>query len=420
MKLSGVLFNHDKFSSRNSALNVRLNAVSAARLPEWEPGDTFFSSVACYSAADVDLDDLRVFARFRAPEHANKTVLVLADTPDSFNLPAFLEDQLNALVFLNYPLYLAVRQYLQIVATFANETNSNVLGALAPTAVTFDGNGNSDWMAFKPTGAKLKTLGIGRHVLTWHWASQTPGETLRPFQVTQHKIYTVLKTPERPWVQQPFTANNTQLPWIEALEVATQWAAGATDIGDACQRITHAVYDLGGEFFQYGCPIGAVTVYSEFNLSPLFNLTMFLQRLGGGRGLGQYVNCSDCATFVSTFANLVGAALWQSQMRDFERAFPVNPILAIGDTLVLPPCGVGLFNYHEVAWSGEATEDDLVYDACLEVNSNTALGPVELLLPTGLRFGSVNDGQYRDCLAAPFGRDLCKAQPTLRVRRAVF
>ncbi len=417
MKLTGILFNHDQYSSATSALNVRLNAVAAARLPEWEEGDTYFSSVAAYAGDEVDLSALRIYARFEAPEAAGRTLEIATVAPQTVSIPAYIEDQLNALMFLNYPLYLILRSNLQQIYTLLDQSTSAVLGSLMPTQVQFDSAGRSGWVPFPVFGATIKTLGVGRHVVTWHWRYRPQGGTWRYLTTTQHKIYTVLRTPTPPWKQQPFTPANTQLPWIEALELATQWASGARKIANSSARITHAIFDLGGSLFTYGCPIGAISVYSN---GPLLNLTMFLQRIAGGLGLGPYVNCSDCASFVSTLANLLGDTLWQGQMRDFQRGFPVNPIRAIGSEIISWPCNIGFFSYHEVAWSGEATENDLIYDSCLEVNTNPLPGPEQMVLPTGMRFGAESDGQYRDFLAAPFGRGLCRPQPELRTRRAVY
>lgn len=416
MILLGVLFNHDQNSSATSALNVRLNGRTAARLPEWEEGDTFQSSVAAYATDAVDPAKLRIFARFEAPEFAGQTIVVETRSPGIGELPGYLEDQLNALVFINFPLYLLLRNNLQLFYTLIEQSTSGVLGTLQRRRVTFDDQGQSGWVPFRPIGTRLKEAGVGRHIISWTWHYRRPGRSWQIMTLTQHKIYSVLKVPFQPWVQQPFVASNTQLPWIEALEVATQWAAGAQTRASASARVTQSIYDLGTSEFEYGCPVGARTVYSD----PAFNLTQFLQRLAGDYGLGPYINCSDCATFTSTFANLLGDTLWQSQMRDFTRAFPVNPIRAIGTTAVIPPCGIGLFNYHEVAWTGDATEDDLVYDPCLEVNTNPFLLPEQMVLPTGMRFGAVSDGQYRDFLAAPFGRELCRPQPIMKQRRPVF
>lgn len=415
MEVRALLFNHDQFSSRSSALNLRFNSTQPARLPEWVPGDTHLTSVAAYASGDVDLSELRVHGKFRAPEFAGKSVEVATMPPLPSNLPPQVQDTLNALLFLNPAAYLLWRNYFQYVFALSDELNDDVLGQISATSVQFDGSGESDWTAFPLQNTRLKTVGVNRHFVTWTWIRRA-GLAWLPFATTAHRIYTVLDTPNLPWLQLPFSAANTQLPWITALDVACQWAAGATVDTDACQRITRAVYELGEDFFEYGCDVGATTTYSE----PFFNLTKFLERIGGGIGLGRYVNCSDCATFVSTFANLLGADLWQSQMRDFDRGFPVNPIRAIGFDDIVPPCGVGIFNYHEVAWTGQATGLDDVFDACLEVDTNPLLIPPQMVLPTGMRFGMEGDGQYRDFLAAPFGRNLCRPQPQLKRRRAII
>jgi hypothetical protein len=58
---------------------------------------------------------------------------------------------------------------------------------------------------------------------------------------------------------------------------------------------------------------------------------------------GIYVNCSDCATFVSTFANVLGCNLWQSRM---GFGFDLNKLLGIGSNVWQTCCGWVSFNYH--------------------------------------------------------------------------
>src|SRR5439155_18829125 len=107
---------------------------------------------------------------------------------------------------------------------------------------------------------------------------------------------------------------------------------------------------------------------------PRWRLLVVLERIvqlrglprppAGGPGLGKYVNCSDCATIVSTFANAVGCDLWQSRM---GYGFGLNPLLAIGFNVWQTACGWGSFSYHEVAWKDGCTANDPVWDACLQV-----------------------------------------------------
>jgi hypothetical protein len=179
--------------------------------------------------------------------------------------------------------------------------------------------------------------------------------------------------------------------------------------------VTRAIYDLGPMTVVYDCPGGGATHYA----SPKLNLTAFLDRLRGGPGNGVYVNCSDCATILSTFANLLGCDWWQSRM---GYSFDLNPLLAIGSSVWQTACGWTSFNYHEVAWAGGCTEADPVCDACLQVNGSPdpTAPPYTPLLPVNLLFGAAGSGFYRDRLAAPSGRTNCKPRPTTRQRRSLM
>jgi len=418
MNITGILFNHDPASSQVSALNIRRNFDTALSLPEWVPGRiSHVHSPAAYAVDEIDHSRVSIRARFRAPEFAGRQVEIAAMRAVVPDLPEAWQDLLNQQFFFATLSYYYWRNVLNTLWTLAYELQDDVLGVVPPTPVYFDAAGESGWVPLSLKNHRLKSVGVGRQQITWRWVQRPlAGGAWQPITDTHHTIYTVLRTPTRPWLQTPFVAENTQLPWTDALDRACIWADNAVDLGDASQRITRAINNLGGRFFEYGCRVGAITVYSE----PYFNFTKMLERVSGGLGLGRYVNCSDCATFVSTFANLLGADLWQGQMRDFARGFPVNPIRAIGDNVIVPPCGLGIFNYHEVAWDGRATEDDEVYDACLEVDTNVGSIHPNMVLPTRLRFGAPGDGQYRDLLAAPWGREVCTPQPQLKRRRFVI
>ena len=88
-----------------------------------------------------------------------------------------------------------------------------------------------------------------------------------------------------------------------------------------------------------------------------------------------YVNCSDCATFTSTFSNVLGCDLWQSRMGPPVGQFALNDMLAIGSNVWQTACqGIdgwsGSFSYHEVAWKGACLADDHIFDACLQVDGD--------------------------------------------------
>jgi hypothetical protein len=206
------------------------------------------------------------------------------------------------------------------------------------------------------------------------------------------------------------------------LDYSCRWARGAETSPAAAAAITRAIYDLAPELIEYGCPIEAATQYS----TPSFECTAFLDRIRGGIGNGRYVNCTDCATIVSTFANSLGCDLWQSTMwtlgpNGVLEPFATNEVIAIGASAWSAPCGWLGFNYHEVAWTGNCDVEDEVYDACLLVDGDAdpTTQPRVPLLPTGIRFGDVDQLQYRDRLAAPTSRVVCTPQPQTRQRRAV-
>jgi len=95
------------------------------------------------------------------------------------------------------------------------------------------------------------------------------------------------------------------------------------------------------------------------------------------------VNCSDCATITSTFANLLGCDLNQSKMGN---GFALKPLLAIGSSVWQTACGWTTFSYHEVAWKSPCGASDNIFDACLEVNTNASPPPFTCVLPKNMTF----------------------------------
>ena len=142
---------------------------------------------------------------------------------------------------------------------------------------------------------------------------------------------------------------------------------------------------------------------------------------------GAEVNCTDCAAFVVSCANLLGCELWSSRMGPRDRlGFLTNWYTAIGCLPWTPPSWEWEFSYHEVAWTGECGEDDQIYDACLSVDGDgdPSLPPRREMLPLGMPF---DDGSaqapyaYRESLSAPgvWGYDRCVPNPEKKMRRKV-
>ena len=291
----------------------------------------------------------------------------------------------------------------------------NVLGEVKARRVVFPASGLTSLETFQLRRVRLWRAGVGVRATTWRWQYRRRRKhPWTDFATSEHRIYSVLETPKAPWQQTPHAASNTQLPWTEVLDYACRWAVLTKHRDDAAARVTREVYNLGPGTVVYDCPGGGSTRYALGQ----FNCTAFLERLRGGIGNGVYVNCTDYATFLSTFANILGCDLWQSRM---GWGFDLNSILAIGSSTWQTACGWGGFSYHEVAWKGACNANEEVYDACLLVDGDAdpTAAPHTPLLPVNLRFGNPGDGVYRDRLATPAGRPACAPQPTTRQRRTM-
>lgn len=432
--LEAIAFNHDPSSVTDSALNLRRNAATAVTVPEWrrgvsrEPAD----SPAAYAAARVRGRHLRIRARFkrRTPQLRSvevRAVEAAAELPPW--RPAYLPHP--QLVWPGGHVFAGLWDYYSFVSYSAYynwwqsglATAGNVLGEVEPRRIELDADGTSAFELFDLRNVRLKDRGVGVENIAWRWQYRTgPASSWKDIDVTRHRIYTLLDVPTAPWTQQPFQRRNVDLPWTEALDVACRWAGGARTAEAAAAAVTRATFGLGEGLIEYGCPTVAYSMYAVGANFELFDCSAFLERLEGGIGNGPYVNCTDCASIVATFSNLLGGDLWCSRMGEYLPAFETNPIQAIGSDVLQSPCGWGLgFMYHEVAWTGGCTSSDHVYDACLKVKARPleTAWPPTTLLPVNMRFGENGDGQYRDRIAAPTSRDVCVPRPAERLRRKV-
>jgi hypothetical protein len=404
--LDAVKFNHDPNSSSADAINLRRNATQFITVPEWRSGISVNpeDSPAAYAQNPTRGHTISIQAQFHRTDPSISSVRIR--TVDADVEPPGPRGCLGWLIWLLLVLIRAL--------------TGNVLGRARARIVHFPPGGQTGFETFELTNVRIWTVGVGLHTTNWRWQYRRGKGPWIDFATSSHRIYVLLDVPTVPWQQAPYQLGNLLLPWTEVLDHACRWAALATTPDDAAGRVTRAVYDLGPGTVRYDCPGGGSTHYAW----PDFDCTAFLDRLSGGIGNGQYVNCTDCATFVSTFSNAVGADLWQSRM---GYGFALNPMLSIGSSLWEPAClssgygWTGSFSYHEVAWKGACDVNDQLFDACLQVDGDAdpTSPPHTPLLPTNIRFGNPGDGDYRDRLATPTGRATCNPQPATRIRRSI-
>jgi len=411
IQLESIAFNHDPASVSGDAINLRRNATQWVTVPEWRRGLSVNpeDSPAAYAIARVAGHQVTIQASFSCSD------------------PAWHSAQVRALDNVVWPGIVFVRQPTGCLAWLVNlflpllrALFGNVLGEVPATTVTF-ANGVSGPILLTLIHTRLAGASVGARTTEWRWQYRHHRhDPWTDMTVTRHRIYTLLDLPTAPWQQAPYQPSNIQLPWTEVLDQACLWALGATTAVAAGGGVTRGVNNLGPNVITYDCPGGGSSQYSWGG----FDCTAFLDRLKGGVGNGYYVNCSDCATFVSTFANAVGCDLWQSRMG--AGFFHLNPMLGIGSA-VWQPCCHGIdgwsdgFGYHEVAWTGACDSAEFVYDACLQVDGDAdpTAAPHTALLPVHLQFGNPGDLLYRDRLTVPADRNNCAPQPGSRTRRAV-
>lgn len=390
--IDAIKFNHDLNSASSDAFNIRRNASAFVAVPEWKNGTShvFSDSPAAYALQAIGKNTITIQARF----------LVKTPFPPKPFPPKIPSIEIRAVPapLLPWPKFPSV----------------SPIGGVAPTVVKFNKSGDSGWVTMNLTG-KL-TGGVRIANITWQWQYRLlPNGAWTNFGVTKHRIYVVIDIPKTPWTQTPYNAANLNLPWTEVLDYACSWAHGTSTTDAAAGLVTEHVYGLGPAVVTYDCPGGGG---SHYTVAGNFNCTAFLDRLHGGAGNGIYVNCTDCATFVATFSNILGADLWESRMGN---SFGLNPMLGIGSNVWQPCCGWASFNYHEVAWKSGCTENDNIFDACLQVNNgpDPANPPYVALLPKNMLFGAPGQS-YRYRLATAAGQNNCNPQPNTRIRRPLM
>ena len=346
--LEAIKFNYDENLSRTGAFYIRRNETQTVRIPEWQPdgGGSHECSPVAYSMSNLPAM-MTIQASFRSTG-GPQTVLVRAQA----------------------------------------ESAGHVLGDVQQESIP--GNGSSGLITFNMPGARAMVLqsGIGFYDIVWRWQFSDFPSSWTTVQITRHRVYVVLGRPTCPWQPEDKDSSNTHQPWTEVLDHACQWAASVrADPDDVARLVTERVSGLGNHLVEHAT--GASYAHASFKC------TEFLELLNNGAG-ERTLNCDDCATIVSTFANILGSSLWQSSMGP---TFNTNHIVQIGDTHWDPT----QFIHHSVAWKNECLVNDVLYDAYLQVDGEGRpdLPPRVALQPSGDIFGLPADMAYSYRLVHP-------------------
>lgn len=375
ISIEAIKFNHDPLSADTDALTIRKNQLEDVSVPEWKSGMSLSqASPAAYTIEQIRNNRLTIQVQFKRANSDPTTIEVRA-VPNGANL----------------------------------------LGSVVSRRINFTNN-VSAFETFQLNTSSLNP-GVGIWDIAWDWSAD--GVFL---QTTRHLIYTLVSAPQPPWGQPGSTFPGFQLPWTEVLNYACRQAGDAKTVDQAADKLTRWIYfSLGGSKLQYNQGSGD----SSFTIPGMqtFKCTQFLQLLTSDPGTRSRINCTDCATILSSFANILGCNLEQSKI-GYE--FETNLIQKIG----LPTPNRQYFNFHEVAWkfpangngNGNGSADAFVYDPCLEFDGDTNRSDTHFQPTLGIKkpLGVPGREGYHFRLIAPFtGSDQVQARLDTRVTRLI-
>ncbi len=369
--LENIAFNHDADLSKTGSFFLRRNETQVVPIPEWR--NECCSNPECAPAGYV-IDRLPFTLTIKA---------------------SFLCDDLQA-------------TSINVQALETTAAGTSILGVVEARTVPLQ-NGRSGLVEFNLPNARSRITGAGVSVsdVTWQWQFATGTQAWKDFQTTEHRIYSVSRMPNKPWNPTSNSLTDINVPWTEVLDHACAWAAGLIQENEIAESITRNVYQLGQqELMRWdGGPC--------YVRNDLFDCTAFLQLLKQRIGNGQAVNCDDCATIVSTFSNILGCNLFQSNM-GFD--FDTHPVLLIGNT---EECAMR-FGKHAVAWQLECDASAALFDACLQVDTDGKPGirdiDHEFTQPTGLVFDNMQPDSYKFCF---FNVGACEPKPRKKKQRSL-
>ncbi|WP_440947633.1 LamG domain-containing protein [Methanosarcina sp. T3] len=322
VNLASISFDHDPTGASVEALTIRHNFGSNISVPEWIPSKTLPEEAPCAYVINAVSGKIPTI----------KVVLNISTaTPRSISIRA---------------------------------TGGGILGAINPVTVNF-GSSTTVEKELPLSNHTLAVGGIQSADVIWNWQYQVDDSAWINMASTSHRVYVTLSAPTAPWQQTP-DRTNLNLPWTDVLDYACDWAKGAKSIDEILSLITIKVNS--GINLEYDDFMGKSYYTIIFMGMNLFQCTQFIDFLKTNVGNGKNVNCTDCATIVTTFGNILGADACEAVISDSKPpvdGFLCNQILAIGKTTWKVPFGIG-FSYHEVVWTGAGSSlIDNLYDACL-------------------------------------------------------
>jgi hypothetical protein len=239
----------------------------------------------------------------------------------------------------------------------------------------------------------LHTLGspvpaVDRYDVSWAFSFEVRGargewEPMPGTITTTLRFYGLVAAPEFGFSTVPHRT------WVDVIDRIAGWVGGAASDanGVGAQLVQHVYYDLG---LHYDTASGA-SAYTDYPGAG-FDGAVFYAQDFEERGHGHIINCSDAASILSTYGNMVGVDLRYHILTNragIDYGFGLNYLQAIGATSFAPSpfdSGRRAFRYHAIVGS----MDGHTWDATLAVDGDgdPLHAPFSLLLVQGLDAGA--------------------------------
>jgi hypothetical protein len=241
----------------------------------------------------------------------------------------------------------------------------SMIQVVAPANTTI--NGDATFTAGGQVGVHgALAPAVGRYdtTLRWTFAAKAPNGSFVAIPGGQSTEIVVYGTAGQPIFDYTTTPHHA---WVEVVDRVTRWINGSTsDPLMVAHGIVEGVYYTMGLTYDVQSGASAYTNYpgagfenAQFDLSSLSTLAF-----------GNIINCSDAASIVSTYANMMGVDLrYHILTQPSVGSFDLNFIMAIGGTMFTQfpfTGGRGRFSYHAVT----GPPDGSFYDATLALDGD--------------------------------------------------
>lgn len=360
----------DLYIARLGATKAHIGAGDGARVPlmyhavagmtgnSFPITDAITTTSVAIPTGEPDLDD----ATGKPREFPD--VWTELNTPKTDSMGGVVDDGVS------YPVSLKVGTKPDVTFTLGKTTKGGdaLPAGLPPIRIVLEGATPSETPVTdtaKLSFEKSPVENVGKYEVTLKWKFEAkaddgwkaiPGAT----QEAKIRLYGVLGN------DIGTTAPN--LPWIAIVDAATTKVNGTTKDPVEVRKILVAfIYEELTLKYDRRNGASYYTSYSSGYSNARFDLTSFLKR-----SKGNTVNCTDCASILSTYTNMVGAPLKYTIITGAPgtTGFSLNPIMGIGSTTFGSPFDSGRmgFSYHAVTSHDGAKT---INDATLALDGDT-------------------------------------------------